>query len=530
VTGAGLVAAPARAGWLPRAWARAELAVGVAGVAFVAALLGRQFQAPGATMDEGAVLAYSSRVLRGAVPWRDFQTFYGPGNLWLVGAVSKVFGASVAAERAVGFGYRLAIVVALFLLARRFGRLAGILSIAVCAFLLPGQGVAALALYGSLAFALAGLVALTFAVAHPPGRARDLLSIAAGALLACGLLVRFDLVLAVALPAAVLLPLLSSRERRRVLVSFVVVALAYVPQLVLVGRAGLERLVRQLQATEPGRRLPFPSPRGYPGLILTPSIMATILLVGVGAVLVWRRRSDLQGRILLATGLLSAALLPTTLSRADDVHVIPGSVVSLALLPAVVTLLVQRMKAHPPERLVELAGYVTALALATGVVVIVVGAGYGALRMVVVPQPRDAYSVTVGGRSFPVRYAAEARDAQAIAHALDKLSEPGQSLFVGPADLRRSNYNDTYLYYLLPQLRSASFYMEMNPQTANRAGSGLARELRSADWLMLTNSYDNWSERNSSSRFGSTLPNRVVSQHFCRTAVHGSYVLLRRCR
>ena len=41
-------------------------------------------------MDEGAVIAYAARVLDGAVPHRDFLTFYGPGNPWLVAGAFAV--------------------------------------------------------------------------------------------------------------------------------------------------------------------------------------------------------------------------------------------------------------------------------------------------------------------------------------------------------------------------------------------------------------------------------------------------------
>jgi hypothetical protein len=114
--------------------------------------------------------------------------------------------------------------------------------------------------------------------------------------------------------------------------------------------------------------------------------------------------------------------------------------------------------------------------------------------------------------------------------AAARLARPGQTLFVGPSDLRRTNYNDTYLYYLLPQLRPASFYMEMNPQTANLPGSGLATELRHADLLILNQRWDSWPERNSSSKLGSPLPNRIVANEFCTVATSGDERLLRRCR
>jgi len=530
VTGAGVVVRPGRAGRTMSVPVALEASIAVLLVAGAGVLLARQFRAPGAEMDEGAVLAYSGRVLHGAVPWRDFQTFYGPGNLWLVGGVSKVFGLDVATERAVGLCYRLAVVLALYLIARRLGRCVGVLALAIAAVLVPGQGIAALALWGSLAFALAGLAALVTAAAWPTGRGRDILLVAAGAMSACALLVRFDLVLAVAVPAAVLLPSFSGRERRRAIVAFLVVAAAYIPQIWLVGAGGLERLVRQLRATEPGRRLPFPVPGAYPGMLFTAGIVVTVVLTAVGAAIVCRRRADLEGRVLLATGLFAAALLPTALSRMDGAHVIPFAVVPLALLPALVAPLVRSLQASRGRAIVAFTASAAALALCALTVLFVLGAGPAALEAVITPQPLASYRVTSGSRWFPVAQQSEARSAQVVVDAAGRLAKPGQSLFVGPVDLRRTNYNDTYVYYLLPKLRPASFYMEMNPQTANRPGSGLAHQLAVADWLILTRRYDSWPERNSSQTPGSAAPGRMVARHFCRVASSGGDVLLRRCR
>ena len=146
------------------------------------------------------------------------------------------------------------------------------------------------------------------------------------------------------------------------------------------------------------------------------------------------------------------------------------------------------------------------------------------------PRTSQAFAVEVGGRSFPVADPAEAADAGTVARALARLARPGDSLFVGPEDLRYTNYADTYLYYLLPELRPASFYMELNPQTANRSGSGLADSLAHATWLILTSRYGRGSEPNSSQRAGSSLPNDVVRREFCRRVSRGEYVLLQRCR
>ena len=99
------------------------------------------------------------------------------------------------------------------------------------------------------------------------------------------------------------------------------------------------------------------------------------------------------------------------------------------------------------------------------------------------------------------------------------LAQPGESLFVGPQDLRRTNYGPTFMYFLLRDLRPASYYMEMNPGTANREGSGLADELRRADWLILTSEWDDWNE-----------PNESVEYRFVRAERGGSRRLLPQAR
>jgi hypothetical protein len=71
--------------------------------------------------------------------------------------------------------------------------------------------------------------------------------------------------------------------------------------------------------------------------------------------------------------------------------------------------------------------------------------------------------------------------------------------------------------------------MEMNPQTANRKGSGLADDIRGADWLILTSMWDDWNEPNDSSKYGPSEPNEVVRKAFCLRFESGAYRLYERC-
>ena len=192
----------------------AEVSFRVSVVILFALVLAPRFHDPGAEMDEGSVLAYSDRVVHGAVPWRSFESFYGPANVWLV-ALARSFGGGIGAERAVGFLYRVAIVLALLALARRYGVAAVCLTVLACALILPGQGVAAYSLVGGIGFGLCGLALCSTALTTEPDRpSASRRSFAAGALCGLATLERFDLILALGLAAAVLLPALGRRRRR----------------------------------------------------------------------------------------------------------------------------------------------------------------------------------------------------------------------------------------------------------------------------------------------------------------------------
>jgi hypothetical protein len=127
------------------------------------------------------------------------------------------------------------------------------------------------------------------------------------------------------------------------------------------------------------------------------------------------------------------------------------------------------------------------------------------------------------GRRFPVDSISVARETGTLLDRITNSALPGRRLFVGPADLRRTNYNDTFLYHLLPQLIPATYFLEMNPLSANRPESRLAADLLTADWLILDHRLDDWNEPNESGAFGPDSPNLVVQSHFALRARHGSY-------
>ena len=88
-------------------------------------------------------------------------------------------------------------------------------------------------------------------------------------------------------------------------------------------------------------------------------------------------------------------------------------------------------------------------------------------------------------------------------------------MLVGPDDLSRTVYSDISVYYLFPELEPATYFIEMDPGLANAEDSGLDQDVRSADYLFLTNLWTGWWEPNTSGDWGAQGPNEVVANEFC---------------
>jgi len=119
------------------------------------------------------------------------------------------------------------------------------------------------------------------------------------------------------------------------------------------------------------------------------------------------------------------------------------------------------------------------------------------------------------GRRFWVGDPAVARALNVALPRLAEISEPGDRLFVGPGDLSRTIYADTYIYWLMKELEPATYFIEMDPGLADAAGSGMAEDIVTADFVVLTNTWGGWTEPNDSSSHGSQEHNEAVAKNFC---------------
>src|SRR5438477_10924396 len=119
----------------------------------------------GQRMDDGALLLYPELILKGWLPYRDFETFYGPANAYLLAGVYAVFQPGIFVARTVGLIYHLAILAAIFCIVRPRGIALALGSILIAHLFLLPTGLAPFAWIGGLACALWSL----FLAAARPG-------------------------------------------------------------------------------------------------------------------------------------------------------------------------------------------------------------------------------------------------------------------------------------------------------------------------------------------------------------------------
>lgn len=506
----------------------------------------------GSTMEEAFMLVFPERLLAGDLPNVDFLHLYGPASLHVLAGWYTVFGESLASERTVAVLQFLGAVGAIAVLVRPWGWRAMVPAATTMTFLLiTPTGLAALAWPGALALALASIV---FAIrsTHLTGRAKSITALAAGVLGGLALSYRPDLVLAVGLAWAVLL--WRGVPYRAALGGGLIGAIPMWIHLALVGvRPAWRGMVSEpVGELRPGRRLPVPpswskldgalqaltenpieSPWwGLPSMSASHQIFIwffVLLVITVGCVGVgvwwWRRDGATPRNVLyLTVALFGLGLIGQALQRPDSAHLAWGASVPFALLAVVVAdsfdraMVERRREALTPGiRTVDVALPSVALA-----VVLLVVCPFFTLRPYLFSarvslgnKASPGLPVDHDGRRFYMSNVAVQTASQQAVDQLGALAAPGDRLLVGPADLSRTVYSDVMFYYLLPDLVPATPFIEMDPGIADAPDSGLADDVESADWLILTNFWTGWYEPNASIEFGSTAPNEVVASDFC---------------
>ncbi|HEV3147680.1 MAG TPA: hypothetical protein VGZ24_03460 [Chthoniobacterales bacterium] len=476
------------------------------------------FYIAGSRMDEAVLLVFPELLLHGKVPYRDFETFYGPANLWILAAAFRFFGATVEIERTVGLTYRFALFAALYFAVRRWGKAAAIGVVLIAAFALLPLGSVANAWIVALALAVVSIALMTKQLMALD----DHSSAAAIAGLSAGVAVLFRVDLAPAIIASAALLLWASKPKQRYAYGIGLVA-GGSPLLISLFTAGLKNVMENIFLypviyTNAARRLPLFGRSSEIAIYALVIAGAAALTLSLGALGVWKKRGDRESVSLLALGCLGIFAVPQALQRADYFHAAMTAPVTIALLPAVAAAAV-KLSNKP--------------ALASSFAVLATTACFSALWSIA-PQSTDIFSNIVhnqlalseipqcaargGNRKFPLSSPDDAQSVTKICSAITQKAHAGERLFVGPRDLRRTNYNDVYFYYLLPQLTPASYFIEMNPLSANRPDSRLASDIATADWIILDSQLDSFHEANASEQLGSNAPMLVIHDRFTQVA------------
>lgn len=581
-----------------RSWLTAKVSwqsvvsVGILIVAFAIPVRGlMRYQGP--PMEEGFMLTFPEQVLHGAIPNRDFLHLYGPGSLWVLAAIYKVFGVSLATERIAGLLQHAAIVFGLYALARPWGRkLAVVSGLAGLFIVLPPLGLTAMAWNGAVAFGVwavwlglrvyrpAATPAAAAAI-HDPALADDdrlvepeewvdtsgagVRLFFAGLLAGFGLLFRPDLIIAVVLGLGAVAWGLPWRRIRWLVLGG---AAGLSPYLVHVALAGLGHSINGM-ISDPvfrlrsGRSLPvppswnhldgflqkaaglrtlgwpFPSPAAWHQVVfwfwLTP--IAALFVAGVGW---WRVRHDrhsYRARVLFAAGLFGLGMVTQAVQRTDTAHFAWASCVALPMVPVAVAELI-RTRARRRDLWPTVGGVAVVAVVLFGLIPHFTLRTYVDLSEQTFGHHVFGYSVNRDGRNFYYGSPTAAAAANTMIKRFDQIGpRAGQRLFVGPVDLRKTPYSDAFFYFLYPELKPATYYIEVDPFDS-KPGSRLASDVASADWLILSNVWSNWDEPNDSRKIGSNRPNEVVQREFCEVGAFGHlgttnqplFELYRRCK
>jgi hypothetical protein len=513
----------------------------------------------GPPMEEGFMLAFPEQILQGRFPHRDFLHLYGPGSLYVLAAVYKVFGVDLTVERLVGLAQHAAVAFGMFALLRPFGRrIATVSSLVTILVLIGPGGLSAMAWNGALGLGVCALAVATAAARRDDEPAARRLLALAGVLGGAALLYRPDMVLAVGLGLGAVWWGLDRPRRRPLMLGLVLTCLLYVPHLLVsgVGASIQGMFLEPVFELRDGRALPVPPswgaidgflqragtfrPEGWalPMPALSHQIHLWFWLVPlsilVNLVAAWRLRRRAPGSpralVLWPAALFGAALLPQAMQRPDTTHLAWVTGITFALMVPAIASLVEEVRPSAPRW----AGLAAACGTLAVIFVVVIpfypARTYVDLTMLSLGRDRFGTPITNEDRTFYFGDPQGAAEAQRVVDRLAAESRPGESLIAGPVDLSRTNYNDSFFYYLFPELVPGTRYIEMDPGIANTEGSGLADELRANDWLILSRSSDLWNEPNDSVIPGSQEPNQVVRDQYCMVEDAGSFQLLRRCR
>ena len=519
------------------------------------------YNATGSTMEEGFMLYFPERMIKGDIANVDFLHLYGPGSLDALAGWYGLFGHSLASERTFGLLQHLGVIFGIYALTRAWGRVNAVICALVCTVIvITPIALSAMAWEGGIAF---GVWSLVFAIralhiatgADNRGAGADNQddetrrssvrrnAIAAGVLAGFALSFRPDLVIALGIAHGWLLWRRNRASSKQFLAGLFVGVVPVIVHLLMAGIGPSFRgmVLDPVFHLRPGRELPRPPSFSKidgtlqfvvelaPPWWRLPALNANhqlflwffAMLFAIGAnIIVARttlRRGNDNGRgvTLMMGALFGLGILPQALQRPDSTHLAWVVCISFSILPVAIVEVINRRRPALSHERRSVAAFGLVAALLFVVSPFYTYRTYLLHARVSVGNLPAPFRIERNGRQFWMGKYVSAVGSQQAIDTVAAMMKPGERLLVGPADLSRTIYSDVMFYYMLPELTPATYYIEMDPGLADKEGSSLAADVKSADWVILTNFWSGWFEPNASSKHGSQAPNRVVADDFC---------------
>jgi hypothetical protein len=310
-------------------------------------------------------------------------------------------------------------------------------------------------------------------------------------------------------------------------------AIGLIPFAILFFLAGPEQVFNNIflypvVRSGPSRRIPLSSADPFLVRLFFAQLVAAAINIGAAIYALRAHRARPPDKVLLSLALLGAGVLPQAWQRLDLYHVLFVAFLTIGILPlSLFSILSRQRKDRPPIGLALGAAAIVAV-LVCAIAPIFPKNFVARFAEALQTAPTGSEFAHKGARSFPVGPPERAVMIGRMLDQLEKLSTPGQRLFVGPGDLRAPVYCDTFLYHLMPKLRPATYFLEMNPMSANRPGSRLATDIASADWLILNSEWKAASGAGELAGEGSAEPVNIVRDRFRPVGRYGSFMLFER--
>jgi hypothetical protein len=507
------------------------------------------FSHSGAPLEEGLILEDSFLFSHGEVIYKDFNYMYGPAGLWTVGLGFILFGSTLFVERFIGAIYEVILLFSIYMLTKSSKVLCTICLLGSIGFITVwgNNEIYAWPWIMALGLSYFGIYLLSSCIYKPNSSKAKAKLIGSGLIIGTALLYRFDFVFALGLALIVISTKLSKKALGWLATGLLICPIGYLIQII---QAGFEPTFYQLvvnpQRELPGNELPIPPPTNYLAGYLDRltnlfihfpwftngfsapiqlniwfylAVSATLTAI-IATVYLWKTRESKPVSLASAVGFL-IGFYPSSIQRDDSSHL-----VSLNLLVFItIILLAIELKSLLYKYIWVSVSFFLLLLILLLFGIPTFYASYWAqdIGVGLHLEPNNNYPVYNLGHEFIYGSRADQTNISAMLKYVDKLAKPGQSIIVGTSNLQRTPYSDVELYYLLPQLKPATYFVILYPDIALHHSAHFARDIANANFLLLSSKYENWSEPNESIDSGPPITNYTLTSDFCEAKSFGPF-------